>query len=232
MHAFPPRVTSTTWRTLADVTGPDDSLRVSDAERDATLRTLGDHAAVGRLTLDELEERSHRALAAKTRGELATLISDLPQEAGRERPAPAPARKPVRWMVAIMSGSHRRGRFRAVGRINAVAIMGGDDIDLREAEIEGGELTLNLVAVMGGANVYVPDSVELEVGGFSLMGGNTEIGPERPPRPGAPVIRLRTWNLMGGATIYRVPPQARGLDLKEARRLARAAGRGELPAPG
>jgi hypothetical protein len=35
---------------------------------------------------------------------------------------------------------------------------------------------------------------------------------------------------MGGATIYRLPPQARGLSLKEARRLAQAADRGELPA--
>jgi hypothetical protein len=215
------------------VTDPHESLRVSDAERDQTLRTLGEHAAVGRLTLDELEERSGRALAAKTRGELATLTSDLPAEGGQAQPASAPAqvRKPVRWMVAIVSGSQRRGRFRAVGRINAVSIMGGDEIDLREAEIEGGELTLNLVAIMGGATIYIPDSVELEVGGFSLMGGNTEIGSQRPPRPGAPLIRLRTWNLMGGATIYRVPPQARGLDLKEARRLAKAAGRGELPAP-
>ena len=217
---------------------PDESLRVSDAERDETVRILGEHAAVGRLTLDELEERSGRALAARTRGELATLTGDLPQEAGIEgqgRPAPTlplNAKKPVRWMVAIMSGSHRRGRFRAVGSINAIAIMGGDEIDLREAEIEGGELTLNLVAIMGGANIYIPDTVELDVGGFSLMGGNTEIGTERPPRPGAPVIRLRTWNLLGGATIFRVPPQARGLGLKEARRLAKAAGRGELPAPG
>jgi len=214
------------------VTDPDASLRVSDAERDQTLRILGDHASVGRLTLDELEERSSRALAAKTRGELATLTGDLPQEAGQDRPAPALAKKPVRWMVAIMSGSHRRGRFRAVGSINSVAIMGGDDIDLREAEIEGGELTINLVAIMGGANIYVPDSVELDVGGFSLMGGNTEIGADRPARPGAPVIRLQAWNLMGGATIFRVPPQARGLGLKEARRLAKAAGRGELPPPG
>jgi hypothetical protein len=214
------------------VTDSDDSLRVSDAEREETLRTLGDHAAVGRLTLDELEERSTRVLAAKTRGELATLVSDLPQEAGQGRPAPTLAKKPVRWMVAILAGSHRRGRFRAVGRINAVAILGGDEIDLRQAEIEGGELTINLVAILGGANVYIPDTVELEVGGFSLLGGNTEIGSERPPRPGAPVIRLRTWNFMGGATIYRVPPQARGLDLNEARRLAKAAGRGELPAPG
>ena len=54
-------------------------------------------------------------------------------------------------MVAIVSGSQRRGRFRAVGSINAIAVMGGDEIDLREAEIEGGELTLNLVAVMGDA---------------------------------------------------------------------------------
>jgi len=214
------------------VTDSDASLRVSDAERDETLRILGEHASVGRLTLDELEERSGRALAAKTRGELATLTGDLPREAGQGRPAPAPARKPVRWMVAIMSGSHRRGRFRAVGSINAVSIMGGDDIDLREAEIEGGELTINLFALMGGANIYVPDSVELDIGGFSLLGGNTEIGSERPARPGAPVIRLHAWNLMGGATIFRVPPQARGLGLKEARRLAKAAGRGELPAPG
>jgi hypothetical protein len=63
-------------------------------------------------------------------------------------------------------------------------------------------------------------------------GDEAEYGAERPPRPGAPVIRLRTWNLMGGATIYRVPSQARGLGLKEARRLARAVGRGELSAPG
>jgi len=164
------------------VTDPDDSLRVSDAERDQTLRVLGDHAAVGRLTLEELEER--------------------------------------------------RGRFRAADRINAVSVLGSEEIDLREAELEGGELTLSVFTFMGEATIYVPDSVELDVGGFSLMGEHTEIGADRPPRPGAPVVRLRTWNLMGHATVYRVPPQARGLGLKEARRLAKAASRGELPAPG
>jgi hypothetical protein len=216
------------------VSEPEQSLRVSDSERDATLRTLGDHAAVGRLTLDELEERSGRALTAKTRGELATLLSDLPAGAqrGAVSPVAAQPRKPVRWMVAIMGGSHRRGRFRAVGSINAVAIMGGDEIDLRDAEIEGGELTVNLVTVMGGATFYVPDSVETEISGFSLMGGHEEVGSQRSPRPGAPVVRFRIYNLMGGATIYRLPPQARGQSLSEARRLAKQAEHGELPAPG
>ena len=82
-----------------------------------------------------------------------------------------------------MCGSHRRGRFRAVGSINAIAIMGGDEIDLREAEIEGGELTLNLVAIMGGANIYIPDSVEVEVGGFSLMGGTPRLAPSATRAP-------------------------------------------------
>jgi Domain of unknown function (DUF1707)/Cell wall-active antibiotics response 4TMS YvqF len=214
------------------VTDPSDSLRVSDAERDVTLKALNEHAAVGRLTLDELEERSGRALTAKTRGELAALTTDLPAEGGvpQHVAGQGAPRKPVRWMVAVMGGSHRRGRFRAVGSINAVAVMGGDEIDLREAEIEGGELTLNLFSLMGGSNVYVPDSIEVELGGFSLMGGNEVRGNQLSPRQGAPVVRINGFALMGGATIYRLPAQARGVSLKEARRLAKAAERGQLPA--
>jgi hypothetical protein len=45
------------------------------------------------------------------------------------------------------------------------------------------------------------------------------------------VVRIRVYNLMGGATIYRLPPQARGQSLKEARRLAKQAERGQLPVP-
>jgi uncharacterized protein DUF1707/cell wall-active antibiotic response 4TMS protein YvqF len=215
------------------VDDPGNSLRVSDAERDVTLKILNDNAAVGRLTLDELEERAGQAIAAKTRGELAVLTSDLPAEGDALRPGqglpPVPAgRKPVRWLIAIMGGGHRRGRFRAVGKINAIGIMGGDEIDLREAEIEGGELTLNLFSLMGGANVYVPDSIEVDLGGFSIMGGNEMRGYDRTPRPGAPVVRINGFALMGGASIYRLPPQARGVSLKEARRLAKAAERGQL----
>jgi hypothetical protein len=45
-------------------------------------------------------------------------------------------------MVAIMGCSRRHGRFRTVGQVNSVSIMGGDEIALREAEIEGGHLAL------------------------------------------------------------------------------------------
>jgi hypothetical protein len=205
---------------------PDESMRVSDTERDEALKILGEQAAVGRLTLEEHQERSARALAAKTRGELAALTSDLPADDLAER---TPGHRKARWMVAIMGGTRRRGRFRGVGSINAVAIMGGDEIDLRDAEIDGGELTINTFAIMGGPTIYLPDSAELELGGFSIMGGTTEEGSRRAPSRGAPVVRVRGFALMGGTTVYRLPPQARGLDLREARRLAKSAGRGELP---
>jgi hypothetical protein len=45
------------------------------------------------------------------------------------------------------------------------------------------------------------------------------------------MVRIRIYNMMGGATIFRLPPQAHGLSPKEARRLAKLAERGQLPAP-
>jgi hypothetical protein len=63
------------------------------------------------------------------------------------------------------------------------------------------------------------------------MGGHEEVGSQRSPRPGAPLVRIRLYNLMSGATIYRLPPQASGLSLREARRLAKLAERGALTPP-
>jgi Domain of unknown function (DUF1707) len=58
-------------------------LRASDADRDRTVAALRHHAAAGRLTLDELDERSERAYAATTLAELAALHADLPAIATR-----------------------------------------------------------------------------------------------------------------------------------------------------
>jgi hypothetical protein len=65
-------------------------LRASDADREQTVRSLRDHALAGRLTVDELDERSERAFASRTIGELAELTADLPAA-----PRAAPAAQPV-----------------------------------------------------------------------------------------------------------------------------------------
>lgn len=53
-------------------------LRIGDAERDAATADLGEHYAAGRLNLDELHERVDAVLTAKTFGQLATIMADLP----------------------------------------------------------------------------------------------------------------------------------------------------------
>jgi hypothetical protein len=53
-------------------------MRVSDAEREAAAAELREHFASGRLTQDELDERLTAVFAAKTRGDLSGLFTDLP----------------------------------------------------------------------------------------------------------------------------------------------------------
>jgi hypothetical protein len=66
---------------------PSGGLRASDAERDTALAELSEHFQAGRLTTEELDERTSRILAARTGDELEVQLSDLPNLAV---PAPAP----------------------------------------------------------------------------------------------------------------------------------------------
>ena len=59
----------------------------SDREREHAVVRLRDGAGEGRLTAHELEARVERALTARTRGELASVIGDLPEEAAATKPA-------------------------------------------------------------------------------------------------------------------------------------------------
>jgi hypothetical protein len=56
----------------------DAEIRISYAERDEAVSTLGMHLSTGRLELAEFDERCGRAAAARTRGELEALFTDLP----------------------------------------------------------------------------------------------------------------------------------------------------------
>jgi hypothetical protein len=56
----------------------DDRIRASDADRERVTARLRDHYAEGRLTTEELDERTSAALHAKTFGDLHRVMADLP----------------------------------------------------------------------------------------------------------------------------------------------------------
>src|ERR1043166_6913055 len=57
---------------------PRADLRAGDADRQTVVSELQRHYVEGRLTSEELGERVSHALNARTFGDLATLLSDLP----------------------------------------------------------------------------------------------------------------------------------------------------------
>ena len=80
-------------RPAEDALRQDPGLRASDEERESAVTLLREHGAAGRLDVEELEQRVGAAYEARTRGELATLLDDLP----RSQPVSAPnAYRPAR----------------------------------------------------------------------------------------------------------------------------------------
>jgi hypothetical protein len=176
---------------MADEQSP--ALRIADSDRERTVRTLGEHHAVGRITYEEFVERMDRAYEARTGEELEALTRDLPERAA----APVGARKKKRWLVSVMSGSDRTEEV-APEETVVLDFMGGSDLDLRHAQFPAEETTVTAIAIMGGSDIWVPEGARVEMSGFAFMGGNDN---HVPPGGSGPRIRVRAWSLMGGIDV-------------------------------
>jgi hypothetical protein len=177
----------------------------SDGDRERVSVVLRDAAAEGRLTLEELSERVASAYSARTSAELEQLTRDLP--ATRITPSVPQTRTGTRWVVAVMSGTKRKGRWRPGERSVVLSVMGGAKLDLRDAEITGTQVEITAISIMGGIRIVVPEGIEVDVSGMSIMGGKKIKVADVPPRPGTPVIRVRVASIMGGVEVQSRPPR-------------------------
>jgi Domain of unknown function (DUF1707)/Cell wall-active antibiotics response 4TMS YvqF len=175
--------------------------RASDAEREATVTRLREAAAEGRLTVEELAERIDAAYAASTLDELEPLTADLPAVAGSSSIAVEGGGGGTRFVLGILGGGDRRGRWRVAPRVTVVNVLGGADLDLREATLTAPEVTIWVISIFGGSDIVVPEAVHVELSSFALFGGDDLKleGPE--PEPGAPVVHVRTVSLFGGTDV-------------------------------
>ncbi|MFK4270713.1 DUF1707 SHOCT-like domain-containing protein [Streptomyces milbemycinicus] len=199
-------------------------LRASDADRDRTADILREALAEGRLDPEEHAERIDAVYRAKTVGELAPLVRDLPgaAEAGRAA-APPPGRGDLGPrgpralpasdnLMAVFGGATRKGRWRVRRTTNAFALFGGVEIDLTEALFEHREIVINVCAVFGGVEIKVPENVTVSGDGGGIFGG-FDIKTFESPDPDAPAIVVRGFTLFGGAEVKR----KRGKRLKNLR---------------
>ena len=189
-------------------------LRVSDNEREQVAERLREAAGEGRLGLDELEDRITAVYTAKTYAELEPITRDLPEATGAGPSAAPAARARGRWRVGrkpgrrktfvLMGGSGNKGAWVVPKSYIAFAMMGGIELDLREAEFEDREVTINASCLMGGIEIIVPEGLNVQVHGFGFMGGYSGT-PAGPVDPDAPTVHVRGFALMGGVDVKRKP---------------------------
>jgi class 3 adenylate cyclase len=182
------------------VAAPAPGVRLGDTDREQVGALLREHCVQGRLTLDEFSSRLDSLYAARTDAELAAVLQDLP-----ELVSEPPRGKRRSWLVTIFGSVQRRGPWRAPRRILAFSVIGSPDLDFRRAVIDTEEVRITSVALMGSLTAIVPAGVEVELGGLALVGGNDFVTKEDvPPVRGGPRLRIRCYNLFGGAAIRHV----------------------------
>ncbi|MGE7385413.1 DUF1707 SHOCT-like domain-containing protein [Streptomyces sp. NPDC004126] len=198
-------------------------MRASDADRERVVDRLRDAVAEGRLDMDEFEERLEAAYTSRTYAELEPLTRDLPaagsspsslSSPSSPSPVPSAPAHSSAWperiggtgtsatAVAVMSGFQRKGRWTVPARFNAVAIWGGGELDLREADFAEREVVITCVAVMGGIEITVPPGVEVDVRGIGIMGAFDQgKSQDYRPEPGAPRVVVNGLAFWGGVAV-------------------------------
>ncbi|GAB2916027.1 DUF1707 SHOCT-like domain-containing protein [Streptomyces mayteni] len=188
------------------------AVRASDADRDRIADILREALAEGRIDAEEHEERIDAVYRAKTLAELEPLIGDLPagqrhvpaapSPGGGPRPAARPSGHGLQMsgpknVVAVLSGASRQGRWRVGGKINAVAVCGGVELDLTEAIFEQQHVVINATAICGGIEIKLPENVTLRSAGSGIMGG-FEVKETESTEPTAPVVTVQGVAIWGG----------------------------------
>jgi hypothetical protein len=197
-------------------------MRASDSDRERVAEALREAAAEGRLDLEELNQRLDLVFAAKTYAELEPITSDLPTTARKlETPRETGqgsfginrygGEASEHFAVAILGAFSRKGNWVVPPVMSAVAIMGGGELDLREARFAERVVTIHVTAIMGGIEITVPDDARVEVNGVGIMGGFDHRAAGEGTTDG-PTIIINGLAFWGGVEVKRKPLKRRKLD--------------------
>ena len=108
------------------------AMRISDADRNGTLRRLHNAVALGLIDIGEFEERSAQVSMARQPADLESLVDDLPRS-GAIASSSADRLELRGWMGSLQ----RRGEWTVPTRLSLVRRMGSVHLDLTTARFAG-----------------------------------------------------------------------------------------------
>jgi hypothetical protein len=163
-------------------------VRASDAERERAVERLRAAAVEGRLTLEELADRSDAAHRAVMRRELERLIADLP--------APLPAAPAQSKPVRAIGDVRRSGAWLVPAESDYRSWLGNVQLDLRQARIGAADVRIHVRTLFGVIDLLVPEGVEVDVQARTRM-GRIRQEHSMPAAIGAPRIVLTGGSVFG-----------------------------------
>ncbi|GAA5140862.1 LiaF domain-containing protein [Thalassotalea piscium] len=164
----------------------------------------------GKLSYEAFERRLDTAMASNSNVEIAALAEDLDLavdpayvESKRRELSTQYAvgdTKDVDYMVNIFGGSNRSGRWTVAKEIRSISIFGGSDIDFTDAQFGQKEITMKVLCLFGGDNIYVPENVNVVSKAFCIFGGVDNKAPCIADR-NSPTIIIEGFAIFGGIDI-------------------------------
>jgi hypothetical protein len=170
-----------------------DHLRASHQDRDQIVEQLRVAGGDGRLDAEELDQRVEAALTARTYGELAALVADLPAglPAGPVAPAGAPGLRPKDEVrIEVRHGNTRRlDRWAVPQRMTIKVRHGNVVLDFTQAEISWPTLQIEVELRHGNLVLITKPGIVVDAGDLVMHGGNARIRSPRGPEVPA-VLRI------------------------------------------
>lgn len=171
-------------------------LRVSDADRNGTMRRLHRAVALGVIDIDEFEERSVAVSLARMRPELDTLVQDLPG------PGEIVTSTTDRVELRGWAGSLKRhGQWNVPTRLSLVRRMGSIDLDLTRARFAGPVVIIELDMRFGSVDVRLPDGASASIDDVEVFVGSAQDRRKDAPAEGTPHVVFTGRMVCGSVTI-------------------------------
>ena len=149
-------------------------LRASHEDRDRVVELLRVSAGDGRLTAEELDERLELAMTARTYGELARLVADLPAARSVAR-VPAPRVKDVIRIDCGSGHARRDGPWVVPQRIEARVRSGSLKLDFTQAVITQPSLRLDAEIRSGHLILVTKPGIVVDTDDVTVRSGHVKV---------------------------------------------------------
>ncbi|HYB48892.1 MAG TPA: DUF1707 domain-containing protein [Streptosporangiaceae bacterium] len=173
------------------------STRAGDADREAVAERLRVAAGEGRIEPWELEERLGQAYGARTYGELAALVADLPGQPPFALFPGLPAEPDTLVLRTTTPNIRQAGRWTVPRRITAESTTGWITIDFTQASCAYREVTVAVMTRTGWIQLILPDGWAARVGPLSTYTGHISNKAAETADPGAPTVIVTGHPLFG-----------------------------------